>query len=315
MDYVYLAAGFVLLVTSGNYLVKSGVSLARHLHVSTMVIAVTVISMGTSAPELVVSVKAVLSQYDDISIGNVIGSNISNIALVLAITGIIIFIPVEKITVSFDWPVMMASGILLYIFMLDGFLVRWEGIVLLVLLAGYVFYSLYNSRKAELLAMQEKNIPQYKLMVSLLIIIISSFGLVVGANWLIEGSVGIAEKIGVSERVISVSLIAFGTSVPELATSVMAIVHKETDISIGNIIGSNIFNVLGILGVASIVGNISINPMTIRFDVFWMLGFFILLFIFILPHKGKMMLSRMNSLVLLFLYIVYIYLIYKLEMV
>ncbi len=315
MDYVYLLAGFFLLVTSGNYLVKGGVSLARHLHVSTMVIAVTVISMGTSAPELVVSVKAVLTHHDDLSIGNVIGSNISNIALVLAITALIIYIPVEKITIKFDWPVMMASSILLYLFMLDGFLVRWEGIVFLVLLAGYVFYSLFNSRKAELLARQEKNIPQFKLMLSLVIIIISSVGLVVGANWLIDGAIGIAEKIGVSERVISVSLVAFGTSVPELATSVMAALHKETDISIGNIIGSNIFNVLGILGVASIVGNISINPMTVRFDVFWMFGFFILLFVFILPYRGKMMLSRMNSVLLLLLYVLYIYLIYKLEMV
>ncbi len=315
MDYVYLIAGFILLITSGNYLVKGGVSLARHMHVSTMVIAVTVISMGTSAPELVVSTKAVLSEHHDISIGNVIGSNISNIALVLAVTALIIAIPVEKISLKFDWPVMMAASILLYLFMLDGFLVRWEGVLFLVLLLGYVFYSMYNSRKAELLSNKEKLVPQYKLLLSLVIVIVSSVGLVFGANWLIEGAVGIAEKIGVSERVISVSLVAFGTSVPELATSTMAAFHKETDISIGNIIGSNIFNIFGILGVSSIVGNISINPMTVSFDIFWMLGFSILLFVFLLPFRGKMTLNKINGAVLLLLYIVYIYLIYKLGMV
>jgi len=305
MEYVFLLLGFIVLLISGEFLVRGGIALSQHLKISTLVIGVTVISFGTSIPELMVSLEAVLKGHPDISIGNVIGSNISNIALVLGLTAIILPIPVRKNSMKFDWPVMMIAGILFYLFILNEILVFFEGLVFVVLLITFITWSIYNSRKEQNTINRKYNNPAISLFGSIILIIISSLGLVYGANWLVKGAVQIAKSFDVSEHAISVSIIAVGTSVPEITTSVIAALRKQTDISIGNIIGSNIFNIFGILGITSMIKNIPVKAFVIHFDIFWLLGMSLLLFLLFLPVKGGL-LNRKKGLFLIILYISYI---------
>ncbi|MBN2521346.1 MAG: calcium/sodium antiporter [Bacteroidales bacterium] len=308
MEYIYLIVGFILLFIGGKYLVKGAVEFSAHLKVSTLVIGVTIVSFATSAPELAVSLRAAIINQPDISIGNIVGSNISNIALVLGLTAIIFPMPVNRNSVLFDWPVMMIISILFYIFILNLELQFYEGILFIILLVGFNYWIINRSRKKR----HEKNdfkVPEISLFISLLFLIFSSISLVFGSKYFTMGAEQIARNIGVSERVISVSLIAVGTSIPELTTSLMAAFKKQMDISIGNIIGSNIFNILGILGITSIVKNLPINELTLKVDVLWMLGISILLFFFIIPLKGGK-LTRIEGIVFLIIYIIYIYLIY-----
>ncbi len=308
MEYLFLILGFIVLLISGDLLVKSGVALSSHLKISTLVIGVTVVSLGTSAPELVVSIGAALKNHPDIATGNVIGSNISNIALVLGLTAIIIRIPVGKSSVSFDWPFMMFASLLFWVFVLNGKLSFIEGFIFLTLLFIFIFWSVRKSR-TELSRLGHDFVKaRYSLPVSLLLLIVSAVGLYFGATWLVDGAESIALRLGVTERVISVTVIAFGTSVPELATSVMAAVKKQLDISIGNIIGSNIFNILGILGVTSMIKTIPVS-FEMRFDIYWMIAVSILLLLFMLPY-GKAMLNRWKGVALLFVYIFYIFFVF-----
>ncbi len=309
MDYFYLILGFTVLLISGDLLVKSGVALSAHMRISTLVIGVTVVSVGTSAPELVVSIGAILKNHPDIAVGNVVGSNISNIALVLGLTAIIISIPVNKNSVRFDWPYMMFASILFTLFVINGRLSFIEGAVSLVLLAGFIFFSVRQSRIDLEKTGHVFSRAGFSVKLSLLLLVISSAGLYFGASWLVDGAESVARRFGVSERVISVTIIAFGTSVPELATSVMAALKKQLDISIGNIIGSNIFNLLGILGITSMIKTIPVSA-EMRFDVIWMLAISMLLLIFMLPY-GRAALGRWKGTCLLLTYILYIYIVFK----
>lgn len=310
-DFLQLIAGLVILLYSGHYLVKGGVQLAQYLKVSRLVIGVTVVSFGTSAPELIVSLQAAVAGHPDISVGNVIGSNISNIALVLAISAIILPIPVRSNSLKFDWPIMMVASVLLYLFTINLELNFFEGLVFVLLLIAFITYSIMRSRRKDKeLLLEEQKGKKLPLWQTLVILVISAIGLVFGADWLVEGASNIAIQMGVSERVISVSLIAFGTSVPELATSGIAALKKESDISIGNIIGSNIFNIFGVLGITGMVTKIPVNPNLVFFDIYWMLGISVLLFVFILPLKGGI-LKRWKGGLLFLVYAFYIFLLYQ----
>jgi cation:H+ antiporter len=305
--YLLLIAGFTILLYSGNYLVKGSVSLAQKYKVSKLVMGVTVVSFGTSAPELFVSVTAAIEKQSEISVGNIVGSNIANIALVLALTAIIFPIPVRRNAIRFDWPVMMLASLLFYLFILNGFLRFWEGLTFFVLLNAYVFVSIYYSRKNYDYENEKKIQAHFSLALAILIILISVIGLAAGSYLLVDNAAKIAGKLGIEKRVISISVIAFGTSVPELATSMIAAFRKEMDISIGNIIGSNIFNILGVLGIASIITPISIvEEMRLKIDILWMLGISIILFLFMLPFKGGK-LTRLKGIILFAVYCFYIY--------
>jgi cation:H+ antiporter len=310
MEYLFVLLGFVILIISGKYLVNGSVSLARYLRLSTLVIGVTVVAFGTSAPELLVSLQAAIKGHPEISIGNVVGSNISNLALVLGLTAIILPMSISRNTIRVDWPVMMVVSVLFYFFVRNGWLTRFEGIVFNVLLILYVFYSVRYSRKDISAPTKVQTKPTHSLTISILIIVLSSIGLVFGANLLVENASVIAMEMGVSERVISISLIAVGTSLPELATSVMAAIQKETDISVGNIIGSNIFNILSVLGISSIVKPIEVTPIMINIDIVWMLSISALLIFLMMPFK-KARLGRIDGIILLLVYLVYIYLLFK----
>ncbi|HSO27065.1 MAG TPA: sodium:calcium antiporter, partial [Anaerolineales bacterium] len=192
--------------------------------------------MGTSAPELFVSLEAALTGSDDISVGNVVGSNIANVALVLALTALIFPLPINRDSRRIDWPVMMFVSLLLYAFGRDLRLELYEGLIFVALLIGYVVFSIRWSRKKGRKIPPEEIPPvKFTLPVAILILAVSIVGLYFGSDLLIMGAKNIAEDFGVSQRIIGISLVSFGTSVPELATSVIAAIRKETDISVGNI--------------------------------------------------------------------------------
>ncbi|MGC9471745.1 MAG: calcium/sodium antiporter [Bacteroidales bacterium] len=307
-DLFSLLLGLFLLLISGEFLVRGGTSLARNFRVSNLVIGVTVVSLGTSAPELVVSLDAALTGHPAIAIGNVIGSNISNMALILGLVALILPIPVNRNSIRYDWPVMMLAGVLFFLFILNGWLQRWEGILFFLSLIGFVSWSIIRSRKENNHRKVKLPPAGYRVWPSFLLVAVSSVGLVFGANQLVNGASGIALRLGVSEHAISVTVVALGTSLPELATSLVAAIRKEMDISVGNIIGSNIFNLFGILGLTATVKPIPVAR-DVTPDVLWMLGLSVLLLLFMLPlRNGKI--RRWEGLVFLVCYAIYVYLVF-----
>jgi len=307
-SFLYLLAGFVVLFFSGDWLVKSSVQIARYLKVSTLIIGITVVAFGTSAPELLVSLQAVYDGSADISIGNVVGSNIANIALVLGMVSMIYPVRVRKKGIWFDWLIMMAATAALILASQNLIISFREGIIFLVLLTVYLLWAVYHSRKQskkedEILA------PTMALWKTISLFILAAAGLYFGADWLVIGAKDIAQNMGVSERVIGITVVAFGTSVPELATSLVAAFKKETDISIGNIIGSNIFNIWAILGITATLKPINVNPSMVNNDYWWMAGIALLLFIMILP-LAKGLISRWKGAIMLVIYFFYIYLLF-----
>ncbi|GAB4282482.1 MAG: calcium/sodium antiporter [Marinilabiliales bacterium] len=308
MDYLYLILGLILLAVSSNFLVDSSVSLARHLKVSTLIIGIVIVSIGTSSPELVVSIIAALKGQADISLGNVIGSNIANIALILGFTSIILPISLKNHRIWIDWLIMIFASLLLYfiLFINNELNVIW-GFVFIIILSLYILYLFINARKSNSKDVEVNVLkPKFSLLISLIIFVVSCLGLYFGADFLINSAVNIAKSFNISERIISLTVIAFGTSIPELSASLVAAIKKETDISIGNIIGSNLFNILGILGVTSIVSfNKPIVPKEGFFvDIYWMLTISVLLLIPILLKK----VNRISAIVFFLIYIIYVYL-------
>jgi len=309
MGFIMLIAGFVLLFFSGDWLVKSSVQIARYLRISTLVVGITVVAFGTSAPELIVSLNAVFDGVPDISIGNIIGSNIANIALVLGMVSIILPIKIKKKSIFFDWVVMMTASLLFYLFAQNNKLEFSEGIIFLILIILYLAFSVYSSRKNTEKTGEVIEKPSMKMTSAIGLLILAAAGLYFGSELLVEGAVTIAQSFHVSERVIGISAVAFGTSVPELATSIMAAIKKETDISIGNIIGSNVFNLLGILGVTSVLKTINISKDLITVDIWWMIGISLLLIISLLPLK-RGHISRWKGAIFVAIYAYYMILLF-----
>ncbi len=274
---MFMILGFVLLVVGGEYLVRASVGLSFKLNLSKMVIGLTVVSFATSVPELLVSLNAALQGAPAIAINNVIGSNIANIGLVLGITAICTTIEVDQSFYKFNWPALIVFSLLIYYFLQnDHQLTSIEGWVLFAALLVFIFLLLKKSRSSSDQASDTtidalSKVSYFKIFVWLTI---GGVALYFGAKWLVDGAVVVAEKMGVSEAVISVSLVAVGTSIPELAASIIAVIKKEKAISLGNLIGSNIFNIGSVLGLTSIVKTIPIEDAQILSrDVLWMLVF------------------------------------------
>lgn len=307
--YLLLFAGLLLLFISGKYLVDSSVAISRRLKIPRMIVGLTVVAFGTSAPELLVSLQAAFSGYPEIAIGNVVGSNISNILLVLAITALIFPIPAPASSVKRDWPIMMGISLLLFVLSLDGWISRLEGAVFVSLLAGYILFSVLGTRGMARGADRESEQgeqDQMRWWVAGIIFLGSCLGLAFGADLLVENVALIAEEIGLSRRVVSITMVAVGTSIPELATSVIAALKKETEISVGNIIGSNIMNIVSVLGFTSLVSPISVSTEIARFDIPWMLGVSLLLLLLMLP-AARSRITRWEGLLMIFIYLLYIY--------
>ncbi|PCJ82442.1 MAG: hypothetical protein COA57_13200 [Flavobacteriales bacterium] len=307
MAYLLLLGGLLVLVASGEALVRGAVGLALRFKISTLVVGMTVVSFGTSAPELLVSLQAALDGHADIALGNVVGSNITNLGLVLGLTAIIFPLAVARNTIRIDWPVMMLATVAFYIVIFDKTIGRIEGVLFVTALAVFSYLLIRNSRKEQKMMQQggkefteeEEQTPVRK---SILLVFIGCIGLAFGADWFVDGGVQIASNYGVSERVIGITLIAFGTSAPELVTSCMAAFRKEINISVGNLIGSNLFNILGVLGVTSIVKAIPVNNNILMTDIYWVLGITLLLFPLMFFDKT---ISRWDGLLLLGVYFGY----------
>ena len=305
MDYLLLVIGFVILLYSGDLLVKAGVALSGHFNISPLVTGVTIVALGTSAPEFFVSLGAAIKGSPDIAMGNVVGSNIANIALVLGVTAMLLPVPVLKKTMHFDWVVMMVASLLLLVFAFDGALVLWEGFVLVTILTWYLASSVYKSRKDIKNNEMEPLTPRLSLLKAFGLVAFASVGLYFGADILVESAKNIAITFGVSERIVAITVVALGTSLPELATSVIAACRKQMDISVGNIIGSNIFNILGVLGVTSIIKKISVDKSILEFDIFWMIAISFLLYILVAVPR-RQILQRWNGIVFVMVYLSYI---------
>jgi len=305
MDYILLLAGFTILIMGGNWLLKAAVGMSLRLQIPKIVIGMTVVSFATSAPELIVSLNSALEGHADIAMGNVIGSNIANLGLVLGIVTIVSTINVEKSFYKTDWPVMMSASVLLYIFIYDGQLVRYEGLILFTFLIIFLVYLLKVQKPAVVDEMPEDD-EELALHLVLIYLVIGGVGLWAGSELLIKGAVNLAQDFGVSERIIGVTIISIGTSVPELAASIIAILKKEKAISLGNLVGSNVFNILAVLGITSMISPIKVQDSgLLTNDIIWMLVFAILIFPLVFT-PARMKLGWKEGLILLGLYIVFI---------
>ena len=310
MDVVLMLLGFVLLVVGGDFLVRASVALSLRLNISKMVIGLTVVSFATSLPELLVSLNAALNGSPSIAINNVVGSNIANIGLVLGITALIGTIYVDKTFYKFNWPVLMLFSMLFYYFLSnDNQLSTLEGAILFIGLIVFVILVLRKSSDTE----PDDSIDELTVVSNFKIgvwLLIGGAALYFGSDWLVKGAIVIAQEIGVSEAVISVSIIAVGTSVPELAASVMAVVRNEKAISLGNLIGSNIFNIGSVLGLTAMIKPIIVeDPLIVSRDLIWMLVFAAVLLplAFILKRHE---LKKTEGFVLVFIYGIFIYMVF-----
>ncbi len=306
MNYLFILLGFAILILGGNWLLKSAVSLSLRLKIPKIVIGMTVVSFATSMPELIVSLKSALNGHADLALGNVIGSNIANLGFVLAIVVMVNTIKVEKSFYVTDWPVMMLSSVMLYFFLaFDGELQRWEGLVLFLTLIVVLIY-LFKFQKVAVIDEMPEDDVEYSLGKSLLFLLLGGVGLWAGSELLIEGSVNLATEFGVSQRVIGVTIVSVGTSIPELAASLVALARNEKAISLGNLLGSNMFNILAVLGITSMVIPIKANDQgLIDFDLVWMLALSLSIFPLVFA-PGKMRLSWGEGLILLGSYVIFI---------
>tara|TARA_R110000868_G_scaffold2277_3_gene16995 strand:+ start:12122 stop:13060 length:939 start_codon:yes stop_codon:yes gene_type:complete len=307
-DILFIVLGLVLLIAGGNWLLKAAVALSLKLNIPKIVIGMTVVSFATSAPELIVSINAALDGFPDLALGNVVGSNIANLGLVLAITVILGSIEVRKSFYTTDWPVMMLASLLFFGFIyFDGEIQRYEGIVMVVVLFVFLVYLLRFQKTAVVDELPEDDVP-LPLYKTILFLGIGGLALWGGSELLIKGAVGLATFYGVSERVIAVTVVSIGTSIPELAASIIAVLKKEKAISLGNLIGSNIFNLLAVLGITAMITPIKVvDQRLLSNDIFWMLGVSFLILPLVFLPKG-LRLGWKDGVILLAVYVVFIYL-------
>ncbi|MEC7832037.1 MAG: calcium/sodium antiporter [Bacteroidota bacterium] len=307
MNIVFIFLGFLLLVVGGEFIVRSSVALSLKFNISKFVIGMTVVSFATSLPELIVSVNAALNNSPSIAINNVIGSNIANIGLVLGLISILGKITIDNYFYKRDWPWMFFFSLLMWFFISqDSVLQKYEGLILFLIL---IFFTLTIIKKSNYLDFKGSiddellKTSNFKIFVWL---IISSITLYFGSEFLVDGAVNLAKQISISEAVISVTIVAIGTSVPELAASLVAIAKKEEGISVGNLIGSNIYNIGSVLGITAMIKEIPIAEEIIQRDIIWMLIFALIVIILaIIPRKNY--LTSLKGLIMFSMYLYFIY--------
>lgn len=280
-----LALGFVLLVKGADWFVDGAAGIANKFKIPQLIIGLTIVAMGTSAPEAAVSISAALKGSAEITIGNIVGSNILNILIILGLTAVITPVAVAKSTIRVDIPFMLAISILLLVQGLDGSVTLLDGIVLLVVFAGYLTYLVINARKNPE-QLEEEQIKNQSIWMCLLWTAIGLVAIILGSNFSVDAASNIARILGLSERFIGLTIVALGTSLPELVTSVMAARKGNADIAIGNIVGSNIFNILFVVGLSSVIVSVPFASAFIV-DMIVAIGAGVLLWIFSL-HKKKL---------------------------
>lgn len=307
-----LTLGLISLVAGGELLVRGASRLASTLGIPSVIIGLTVVAFGTSTPELAVSLEAAISGNADIAVANVVGSNIFNILLILGISSLISPLVIHSQMISREVPVMIGSALLLGIFALNGKIGRWEGIGLFCCLLFYtgwlVFEAIQKKREdRELLHEGEKEFPKIpsslKVVFSSVALLVVGLGIIMyGAGVLVEGAIALASSLGVSDTVIGLTIVAAGTSLPEVVASVMATIKGERDIAVGNVVGSNIYNILGILGIAGGVSGLKIDPHLMNFDIPFCIFISILCWI---SFRRARILSRPEGIIYLALYLAY----------
>ena len=289
LEVIFLVLGLVLLVVGSDLLLRSSVDLSLKYNVSKLVIGLTIVSFATSAPELLISISSVLKNSSDIAISNVIGSNIANIGLVFSIALLFVTINIKKENIKYDFPWLIIVSLLFIWFLQDSQIDRFEGLVFTSVLFLFIIFS-FKVRANENEDLDDLSTSNMSLSKIFIFLALSSILLYSGSELFVESSIFFANYFGVSERVIGLTMVAMGTSLPELATTLVAIYKKELDISIGNIIGSNIFNILAVIGITSIIRTLSIKSSEIlSFDIYVMFAFSAVLGVFFFfPRKYKM---------------------------
>ena len=308
MTIAWIFLGFILLAIGGRFILRSAIAISLRFNISKVVIGMTVVAFATSLPELLVSLKAAIIGSSSIAMNNVIGSNIANIGLVLGLTALIGNIGVPKSFYKTIWPLMFFLSLLLYWFIFnDNFLSRYEGLTLFICLVIFLIFLVKNTPNNIITKNEAFENLQYTSSIKIVIwILISSLSLYYGAEWLVFGAIALASSTGISEAVISVTVIAVGTSIPEIATSIIAIGKNQKGISIGNLIGSNIFNIGSVLGLTSIIKPILIDDLNIlNRDILFLIVFtFLVLIISVLPKKS--IITKLKGFILVTFYSVYL---------
>ncbi len=299
-----LFCGLIVLIVGANMLLKSAVSISLKFEIPKVLIGMTVVSLATSAPELIVSIKAALMGSADLAISNVVGSNIANIGLVLGLTVFFSPINISKNIYKTHWPIMMFSALYFLIIILDGKINVYGGGILIIFLVTSIAFLIKNKQKVEedLNTKSVDSLPK-----SIILFIVGGICLYFGSEWFISGAIDVASYFGISERIIGISVVSVGTSLPELVTSLVAIVKKEKGISLGNLLGSNIFNVFAVLGITSLVTPLIVSDLNIiNFDIYVML-FFAAIILPLIFFPNKFILGRVAGLIILSFYSIYIY--------
>lgn len=292
ITFLQLAGGFVLLLFGAEYLVRGAVSLARRLNVSPMLIGMTIVAYGTTAPEMVVSLEAVLGGQPGISVGNVVGSNIANILLILGTSAFIFPIVIKPAALYRDSAVMLGSALLFVALALSGSILRWQGILMFLALIVFSVYAYYSESRRGAAQSQADDLAEEfaegpkSAWLALLAIAGSVVAVLVGARLLVMGAITTAQYLGVGEEVIGLTVVAVGTSLPELATAVVAAVRRHSAVAVGNVIGANIYNLLAIMGVVATVKPIAIPPQILGFDLWFMLAVTVALLASLLFRRG-----------------------------
>ena len=305
MDYIAIGLGLFLLIKGGDWLMEAAVAMSLKLNIPKIIIGMTVVSFATSAPELIVSIKAALLGHPDLALGNILGSNVANLAFVLGIVILIAPIGVAKNFYKLDWPMMFLSSLIFYFFVFqDGILSSTEGLILVILLFVFLLFLLFFRGKTIKENAVEASISSKKMIGALLVV--GGFFLWLGSEVLIKGAVSLAQDLGVSERIISISIVSVGTSIPELTASVIAIINKEKALSLGNLIGSNVFNVLAVMGITSLIQPIVVEDQNLlEVDFLWMLGISLSILPLVFLFK-RYKLGRIEGVILLVSYVFFI---------
>lgn len=270
-------AGLILLIAGAEILVRGASNIATLFKIPSLVVGLTVVAFGTSSPELAVSLQSALAGKADISIGNVVGSNIFNVLFILGISAIITPLLVSRQLIKLDVPIMTGGAVLMLLLVLDGKFSQWEGLILFLIFVGYTFFMIKTAMKEDRLSKAAQSEPDgqnAKVKSSMwwlyVIFVVVGLGLLVlGSNWLVDGAVVIAKMFGLSDLVIGATIVAAGTSLPEVATSIIASIRRQQDIAVGNVVGSNIFNILAVLGLTGIFTSdgLNVSPAALGFDI------------------------------------------------
>ncbi|HSG93854.1 MAG TPA: calcium/sodium antiporter [Methylotenera sp.] len=312
LDLLFVAVGVLLLTTGGEALIRGSLAAANRMNVSPLLSGLLIVGFGTSAPELVVSIDAALNNRPDIAVGNVVGSNIGNILLILGLCALITPLAVKPLALRRDAVTVVGAGILFLILVGGNALARTDAAILLIALAAYLIWAYRTERSgmapsAELHKAEAEELtalPKTTLWIVMAVLLGLAL-LIAGSQVLLKGAVGIAEALGISEAVIGLTLVAIGTSLPELSISIIAAFRKHADVAIGNILGSNIFNLLGILGISALLQPLPVHARILQFDQWVMLGTSLILLVFL--YTGSR-LSRLEGGLLVLGYALYLWL-------